>query len=434
MRLLDTNNLKLEEFFASHAIPKFAWPQLIQHEFKSTQIPEYAILSHVWGLEEVSFQDMTGDRGLAERKEGFLKVRDSCAQARRDGYGYIWIDTCCIDKTSSTELSEAINSMYAWYRDSAVCYACLSDVYGDPKAHGRNSFQQSRWFTRGWTLQELLAPSRIQFFNQYWEPIGTKTDLTDGISDITNIDLYALKGGDLKRLSIARRMSWASNRQTTRVEDTAYCLLGIFDINMPLLYGEGSKAFIRLQEEIMKVSDDQSLFAWRDPAMPTYHDDYPEASKPQGLLAPYPELFRYSDNTSQFYAEVPGRAVSTATNKGHKVEFLMCQDLSYPSGLIYMAVLTCSFGIIPGQLAAIRLRRLSPTSEQFTRIDMSQLFKFAIYKSSNRRHSMNYQLQTIDELRGFDPTKPQSELIEMNLSKSINVIKFSINIFLPLDR
>ena len=232
---------------------------------------------------------MIGDRKLAECKKGFCKVRDSCVQARRDGYQYIWIDTCCIDKTSSTELSEAINSMYAWYKDSAVCYVLLADVFVEP-LRGRtwHDFHTSRWFTRGWTLQELLAPAQLQFFNVAWKPLGTKSDLIDDISTITKIDLYALAGGDLSRLSVARRMSWVANRQTTRLEDMAYCLLGIFGINMPLLYGEGMKAFIRLQEEIMKTTDDQSIFAWRDPTAGSYRDDYPEGSNLQGLLAPSP--------------------------------------------------------------------------------------------------------------------------------------------------
>jgi hypothetical protein len=195
------------------------------------QIPKYAILSHTWGLGEITFQDMRGNRALAERTAGFAKVRDSCRQARRDGYGYIWIDTCCIDKTSSTELSEAINSMYQWYKNSAVCYVYLSDVDENPfdrySRTDRNIYH-SRGFTRGLTLQELIDPQNIQFFSGDWSPIGTKLELMELISRITSIDLYALEGGDLRRLSIARRMSWAANRHTTRLEDTAYCLLGIF--------------------------------------------------------------------------------------------------------------------------------------------------------------------------------------------------------------
>ncbi|KIN08755.1 hypothetical protein OIDMADRAFT_69002, partial [Oidiodendron maius Zn] len=258
MRLLQTATLQLEEFFASSAIDQ---------RLENQRIPKYAILSHTWGFEEITFQDITGDKTIIQHKAGFNKVRDSCRQARADGYAYIWIDTCCIDKTSSAELSEAVNSMYQWYKDSAICYAYLSDqpFYAEDGMQYSSSPSFSRWFSRGWTLQELLAPAKLQFFDKSWNSIGMKEDHMNVISVITNIDLFALNGGDLRRLSIARRMSWAANRQTTRIEDMAYCLLGIFGINMPLLYGEGAKAFIRLQEEILKISNDQSLFAWKYP-------------------------------------------------------------------------------------------------------------------------------------------------------------------------
>jgi hypothetical protein len=388
MRLLDTGTSELNEFFASTAIPDFGAKGLHNVGDGGNTIPTYAILSHVWDPEEVSFQEMVGDRMLAERKHGFPKIRRSCAQAQRDGYQYIWIDTCCIDKTSSTELSEAINSMYTWYRDSAVCYVLLADVYNSKKKG--HDFFTSRWFTRGWTLQELLAPTRLQFFDRDWKSFGTKFDLIDNISTVTKIDLYAMTGGDLSRLSVARRMSWVANRQTTRLEDMAYCLLGIFGINMPLLYGEGTKAFIRLQEEILKITDDQSIFAWRDPTAKTYRDDYPEERNPQGLLAPSPELFQYSKSISQFYIETPGPATSTSTNKGLKVNFLVCQNSSYPSELVYMAILSCAIGPLPGHLPGIRLRRLASTSEQYARVDMSLLFEFANQGVSDASSGSNY--------------------------------------------
>ncbi|OIW27820.1 hypothetical protein CONLIGDRAFT_551906, partial [Coniochaeta ligniaria NRRL 30616] len=176
--------------------------------------------------------------------------------AFRDGLAYVWIDTICIDKSSSAELSEAINSMFKWYRNAAICYAYLSDV---PQVR----LEYSRWFTRGWTLQEMIAPQELRFYDANWDALGTKSDLLDRLCDITGVDTTALRGGNLRFFSVARKMSWASRRQTTREEDIAYCLLGIFDISMPLLYGEGSKAFIRLQEQIIKEYDDESLFAWR---------------------------------------------------------------------------------------------------------------------------------------------------------------------------
>ncbi|KAI1203314.1 heterokaryon incompatibility protein-domain-containing protein [Nemania serpens] len=248
-------------------------------------VQPYAILSHTWGEDEVSFQDMKS--ADAAEKKGYQKVKNCCALAKANGYGYVWVDTCCIDKTSSAELSEAINSMYRWYQEADVCYAYLADVPSISR------LSESRWFTRGWTLQELIAPSTVIFFNNEWQDIGDKVGLQADISRITGIPSNFLLGDSLGYASVAQRMSWAANRKTTRIEDMAYCLLGIFDIYMPMLYGEGEKAFIRLQEEIMKSIGDHSLFAWRSTE---YHG---------GILASSPAAFANSGNivsTSSFNA------------------------------------------------------------------------------------------------------------------------------------
>jgi hypothetical protein len=256
MRLLNARNLAFESFSDERTRPK------------------YAILSHTWGDEEVSFQDMQ-DRARARKKGGYDKIDKTCALAVRRGYEYAWVDTCCIDKSSSAELSEAINSMYRWYRDSAVCYVHLKDVSvdqiqrpGDTLARVEASIEKairtSRWFARGWTLQELIAPKKIWFYNSFWQYLGDRDkNLRDVILQKTGICAQVFgKHGRLLTLSIAERMSWAAHRETTRVEDRAYSLLGLFDVNMPMLYGEGNKAFIRLQEEIMKTSIDHSILAW----------------------------------------------------------------------------------------------------------------------------------------------------------------------------
>lgn len=241
----------------------------------------YAILSHTWGKEEVSFQDIQNLKS-ARRLEGYRKIQSTCKQALQDGLRYVWIDTCCIDKKSSAELSEAINSMYAYYKMSRVCYVLLSDVYwtDDRTAESITALLgQSRWFKRGWTLQELLAPPMVQFFARQWQTIGTKSSLALTLAEITRIDIYVLGGKSPRDYSVAQRMSWASGRETTRPEDRAYSLLGIFDVNIPILYGEGSKAFLRLQREIMKNSDDHSLFLWES----TFVD--------RAILAPSPDSF-----------------------------------------------------------------------------------------------------------------------------------------------
>ncbi|PMD37447.1 HET-domain-containing protein, partial [Hyaloscypha variabilis F] len=243
--------------------------------FHGDKIPPYAILSHTWGDDEVSFQEFTqlseAKNDKTTNKDGYRKITAACAQALKDGYGYAWIDTCCIDKTSSAELTEAINSMFSWYRISQICYVHLSDFKLDAAEVALQQerfdveFRQCRWFTRGWCLQELLAPKYMRFFNQKWQEIGAKGPLSRLISDITGIPEVVLivpPKRDLQDLPVAARISWMRKRETTRVEDLSYSLLGILNVNMPMLYGEGQNAFLRLQEEIMKKYNDLSIFAW----------------------------------------------------------------------------------------------------------------------------------------------------------------------------
>ncbi|KAI5998281.1 heterokaryon incompatibility protein-domain-containing protein [Pisolithus albus] len=238
----------------------------------------YAIVSHRWGPDrtEVSYKQITGlmkmeeqEREQVRQRDGYHKIIRSCEQAREDGYQWLWIDTCCIDKRSSTELSEAINSMYRWYRDAGVCYAYLNDVDEPamPTKQNDSKFGQSNgwpeWFSRGWTLQELIAPKQVKFFNKDWVYIGNRRDLGFILHGITRIPCVVLRDGLVaQRLSVAQIMSWAADRKTKRMEDRAYSLMGLFGVNMPMLYGEGRKAFQRLQLEIIRVSDDHSIFAW----------------------------------------------------------------------------------------------------------------------------------------------------------------------------
>ena len=242
-------------------------------------VPPYAILSHTWERDEVTFQDIQNMTEALSRKAGYEKILACSEKAYSHNYSYCWIDTCCIDKSSSAELSEAINSMFRWYQKSGMCFVYLADV---PIVDARTRMMQSRWFERGWTLQELLAPKDMVFYSRDWIRIGTKMDLRKPISEITGIELRFLEGWPLEEVCVAQKMFWASGRKTTRAEDMAYCLLGLFDVKMPLLYGEGDKAFIRLQEEIMKKPLDHSLFAWeREP-----HESA------AGLLAPAPRFFK----------------------------------------------------------------------------------------------------------------------------------------------
>lgn len=260
------------------------------HHFLSDKVPPYVILSHTWGNDEVLFQDLGKPELHYRQCKGFSKIDKCCALARSDGWEFVWIDNCCIDQKSSAELSEAINSMYRWYKDAVVCYAYLADISVSVgrRDSPRKKLRESRWFTRGWTLQELLAPKFVTFYDRDWIDVGTKQSLQHLISDATGIDIGHLIDPD--PASAAAKMSWASSRKTTRPEDIAYSLLGLFDVNMPLLYGEGAtKAFVRLQHEIIRSGDDESIFAW---LTPLHHN----GAFYGGMLAPGPEYFSRSGN------------------------------------------------------------------------------------------------------------------------------------------
>jgi hypothetical protein len=232
-------------------------------EFKELQdAPPYAILSHTYG--GVTFADF--NQTGREKLVGWEKITLTCQQALQDSLEYAWVDTCCIDKSSSAELSQSINSMFKWYAHSHKCYAFLTDYSCSESTD--EDFAKCNWFSRGWTLQELIAPSTVMFFDKQWQYIGTKKDLNRQISQNINIngDILTMTGFDAIRTrlyacSVAQRMSWAATRKTKREEDIAYCLLGIFGISMPMLYDEGGRAFMRLQEEIIKETNDMTLFA-----------------------------------------------------------------------------------------------------------------------------------------------------------------------------
>ena len=257
MWLLHTAAIKLEEFHGS--------------------VPPYAILSHTWSNNEVSFQEMLSvPVGEIEDEYRYQKIRMFCRLAKQYGFEYCWIDNVCIDKRSSAELSEAINSMYSWYREAKLCIIYFVDVPPKSDEAGitqEEAFRNSRWFTRGWTLQELIAPKTRLFFANDWSLIENSIcgsaggDIVDLISSITRITPLVLRDhSKLQTTCVAERMSWAAKRQTTRPEDAAYSLMGIFSVNMAILYGEGLRsAFWRLQNEIMQTSFDQTIFSWKGP-------------------------------------------------------------------------------------------------------------------------------------------------------------------------
>ncbi|PIL26640.1 hypothetical protein GSI_11265 [Ganoderma sinense ZZ0214-1] len=266
----------------------------------------YAILSHVWDEHEDTFQSIQALRarcaedGTNPRDLASDKIRNFCTLAERDGYEWGWDDTCCIDKTSSTDLSEAITAMYHYYSLADVCYVYLRDVPTDCDLPAPDSaFRKSRWHRRGWTLQELIAPPLVVLLSHTWEPLGSKADLARLLEEITRIpaDILDLRDAP-SSYCVAARMAWAADRETTRPEDEAYCLMGLFGISMPPLYGEGRKAFLRLQEEIVRRVDDPSVFAWgemydrRDSDMLSEAEPDQSSLNPDRLFARSPSDFR----------------------------------------------------------------------------------------------------------------------------------------------
>jgi ankyrin repeat protein len=252
LRLKDDNSFSLVEYLGSNTTPA------------------YAILSHTWGPEheEVTFRDLTEHDTTAKAKVGYRKLTFCASQAARDGLRYFWVDTCCINKLDAAELQEAINSMFRWYQNATRCYVYLSDVSKDASTSDDRSqrwkpeFRQSRWFARGWTLQELIAPKSVEFFSKEGTMLGNKRSLEQTIQEITGVAVHAIRGDALSQFSEEEILSWVTKRQTKREEDIVYCLLGFFGVFMPLLYGEGQQnALERLQEQTRKKSGhiEQSL-------------------------------------------------------------------------------------------------------------------------------------------------------------------------------
>ena len=306
MRLLNVNTLEFKWFVTGS---------------KEQGPPPYIILSHTWVEDEVSFEEheawlkarRTDPSTPEPDKAGFRKIKEFCRVCREDYHiilehtfwisrartyahkindpgselksihgsedmatlseavEWAWVDACCIDKRSSAELSEAINSMYRWYREAAICVAYLVDTLqlaGDETAE---NVALSRWWKRGWTLQELIAPVDVHFYNTDWVHFWSRKGHAREITVISSVDEHLLRDSmeiPSKNYPIGTILSWAANRETTRIEDRSYSLLGLLDVSMPLLYGEGDKAFARLRDEVLKDSEDPSILVWR----PRYAD------------------------------------------------------------------------------------------------------------------------------------------------------------------
>ncbi|KAF2258189.1 HET-domain-containing protein [Lojkania enalia] len=368
--------------------PRNTAPRLLKattlqfEEFIGKRVPPYVILSHAWGPDEILFADI--QMGQAGKKGAFGKLKGFCDQAIRDGYEYVWIDTCCIDKTSSAELSESINCMYQWYKSADICYVYLADVSCQTLANNQNvdaktirNFQGSRWFTRGWTLQELIAPPIVEFYTLEWLEIGTKSSLKELLSTITGIHISVLAGAAPSSRNIAERMSWAASRQTTKIEDMAYCLLGLFEVNMSLLYGEGEKAFTRLQEEILKKYEDYTIFAWfmRSEQMATgrllassvaqfdYRKNIPRDS--ESIYSDYSELTHDPGFTTEFAGSTSLNEIDPPilTSRGIRISLALLEQQG-----TYSAYLNCQTRYGGGDMLCIYLLPFGHDRHSFGRV------------------------------------------------------------------
>jgi hypothetical protein len=297
--------------------------------FDDNAIPRYAILSHTWGadVDEVTFADFT--KGGGKHKPGYKKIRFCREQAQQDGLQYFWVDTCCIDKTDKAELSLAIQSMFRWYQNAMKCYVYLSDVsIKERKADiisteftWEPAFRSSRWFTRGWTLQELLAPSQVEFFSQESKKLGDKTSLKSLIQKISGIPCEALDAAPLSRFSVDERLRWKGDRETKREEDAWYSLSGIFDVEIAPAYSEGAaSAFKRLKGEIDKLEICIQDLRNTDPR----HDKQRIEDTKGGLLV---DSYRWVlDNTSfhQWREELNSRLLWVKGDPGKGKTMLLC--------------------------------------------------------------------------------------------------------------
>ncbi|CAO1597001.1 hypothetical protein XANCAGTX0491_000831 [Xanthoria calcicola] len=318
---------------------------LTLQQFKDDDCPPYVILSHRWAedpSDEVVYDDMANFHELYhsrlwKKARSAAKIVGACQKVLEEEIHYLWVDTVCIKQDNPMELSTAINSMYRLYSNAEVCLAYLSDY---PSAEVQ-TLCQSDWFNRGWTLQELVAPEVVKFFDKDWGSIGERRQLAEELWHQTRIaKAFLVANLSVESASISERMSWMAGRKTSVPEDTAYCLLGIFGVNMPLLYGEGKeRAFLRLQEEIMRYSDDHSLFVWKTEEQ---HPTGSTVSFYTGLLASSPDCFRSTGNYSRYNVPDDNRPYQM-TNKGIAIDLRVLDGSSYdayPRGT-FIGILNC---------------------------------------------------------------------------------------------
>jgi len=363
--------------------------------------PPYAILSHLWTPGEAHRFHEIGTPGI-DKKPGYHKVDMCCKLALEDGLDYVWIDTCCADAESTTAFTEALNSSYSWFQNSEVCYVYLDDVDGSEDLESEGStFRRCRWFKRAWTLQELLAPVNLFFFSSNWSMLGTKVGLATVISDVTGIHRDAiLYPSRVPFFSIAARMSWANGRKSSKGEDRVYSLMGLFGVNLPIVYGEGEKnVFIKLQRSIMETSDDQSILAWRSVSSSSSpHTSGPFADSPD-CYADCGNVYRiphcqWLEYCTRYYCSPSGispRLDFAVTNTGLRIGL----PLRRREEDMFDAILACARGVgvwngdeyvinLEGaDLIHIPLRKCTPTAHHYERMGSDRLGTINTHATNN---------------------------------------------------
>jgi hypothetical protein len=280
-------------------------------------VTRFAILSHTWERGELSYQDLHGQNDLSgshlcppdsdqdsDRKRSFEKLHNFCDIAKEYGTEFAWADNVCIDKSSSAELDESIRSMFSWYRDATICIVYLAQT------NDLRDLVHDRWFARGWTLQELLAPRHLKFYSKRWHPLTEFLNDKISAEDVRKLNdqrlsrqLDLLSGAILKAAglvmqhvrdfipgirhpSLPERMQWIARRVTTRGEDQSYSLMGIFDVSISIAYGEGrERAFFRLFQAILEVGYERDWLLWTGRSVsPSIHPSRMIPSSPKCYL------------------------------------------------------------------------------------------------------------------------------------------------------
>lgn len=303
----------------------------VLHDFTGPP-SSYAVFFHAHGSDDIGFEDFSKPQMLL-CKDGFHRLWQACSRARNHGSEWLWSDAVCIDRGSSTALTEAFNSLARIYQHCIFSIIYLEDLPCSDCVGGglEKRLAKCAWLRNVWVLPQLIFPKHSFIYDRDWAEIGTKASLARQLSLVTSIEQSVLiNPAALGEYSVAKRMSWASHLEASRPEDRSFALLGILGVHMPIVYGEGQKAFIRLQEEILRDTNDYSLFAWR----PEVPQEY------RGLFAYSPAEFQHFDKGPNGPFRIKGEVQPISAGiiihaHFHKVDHDIVLPLENTEGFIY---------------------------------------------------------------------------------------------------